>query len=167
MKKILVLHGIKLMNEVGPQDPERIRRLVEITGFFYPAEVDVAEELVRERLAKGSSSGYHFVLAEHYGRFAGYTCYGPIACTRSSYDLYWIAVHPDLQGRGLGRRLLKETERLIRLAGGTRIYVETSERPQYAFTRLFYENHGYRPESVLEHFYGPNEAKVTYCKTFS
>ncbi|MBN1847657.1 MAG: GNAT family N-acetyltransferase [Deltaproteobacteria bacterium] len=164
LERTPLLHGIHLQYDVGPADPEKIRRLVDITGFFYPAEVDVAEELVRERLAKGPASGYHFVLAEHYGRLVGYTCYGPIACTESSYDLYWIAVHPDFQGRGLGRRVLKESERLIRQAGGSRIYVETSERPQYASTRAFYESQGYRPESVLENFYGPNEAKITYCR---
>jgi ribosomal protein S18 acetylase RimI-like enzyme len=158
------LHGVKFRYELEPVDPERIRRLVEITGFFYPTEVDLAEELVKERLSKGPVSGYHFVLAESYGRLAGYGCFGPIPCTATSYDLYWIAVHPDFQGRGLGKRLIKEIERLVQEAGGTRIYVETSQRPQYASTRAFYENRGYRKESVLEDFYGPGEARVTYCK---
>jgi hypothetical protein len=45
--------------------------------------------------------------------------------------------------------------------------VETSQRPQYASTRAFYENRGYRNESVLEDFYGPGEARVTYCKVLT
>ncbi|MGA7145333.1 MAG: GNAT family N-acetyltransferase [Desulfobacterales bacterium] len=159
-----ILHGVKFRYDLEPADPERIRRLVEVTGFFYPAEVDLAEELVKERLSNGPVSGYYFVLAEFYGRLAGYGCFGPIPCTATSYDLYWIAVHPDFQGRGLGRRLLKEIERLVQEAGGTRIYVETSQRLQYAATRTFYENRGYRQESVLEDFYGPGDARVTYCK---
>ena len=105
------LHGIVKRYEVEARDTERIARLVRITGFFNDAEVEVAAELVQERLAKGDTSGYHFILAEHYGRLAGYACYGPIAGTASSYDLYWIAVHPDYQGKGLGRRLLTDTER--------------------------------------------------------
>ncbi|MCG2778221.1 MAG: GNAT family N-acetyltransferase, partial [Desulfobacterales bacterium] len=40
-----------------------------------------------------------------------------------SYDLYWIAVPPDFQGKGLGRRLLKEVEKRISSAGGKRSYV--------------------------------------------
>ena len=59
---------------------------------------------------------------------------------------------------------MKEIERLVQETGGTRIYVETSQRPQYAATQAFYENRGYRQESVLEDFYGPGDAKVTYCK---
>ena len=158
------LHGVVFRYELQPQDPERICRLTEITGFFSTAEVEVAVELVNERLAKGVPSGYHFVIAEHYGRLAGYACYGPVACTASSYDLYWIAVHPDYQGKGLGRRILKETERLIRESSGTRIYVETSQRVQYASTRAFYENCGYRQETVLADFYAPGDGKVVYCK---
>jgi ribosomal protein S18 acetylase RimI-like enzyme len=164
MSKKGVLHDIKYLYEVGPDDPERIRELVEVTGFFYAAEIDVAEELVRERLAKGGESGYHFVLAEFNGRLVAYTCYGPIACTASSNDLYWIAVHPDFQGMGHGKMLLKETERLIRQAGGTRVYAETSQRSQYASTRAFYEDRGYHQESLLPDFYGPGDGKVTYCK---
>jgi len=161
------LHGVVFRYELQPQDPERIRRLTEITGFFSTAEVEVAVELVNERLAKGVPSGYHFVLAEHYGRLAGYACYGPVACTASSYDLYWIAVHPDYQGKGLGRRILKETERLIRESSGSRVYVETSQRVQYASTRAFYENCGYRQETVLVDFYAPGDGKVVYCKALT
>jgi acetoin utilization deacetylase AcuC-like enzyme/GNAT superfamily N-acetyltransferase len=161
------LHGIVKRYDVEPRDAERIAALVRITGFFNPAEVEVAAELVQERLAKGPTSGYQFILAEHYGRLAGYACYGPIPGTASSYDLYWIAVHPDFQGKGLGRRLLTETEQRVTRAGGTRIYVETSQRVQYASTRAFYEGCGYRLESVLSDFYAPGDGKVTYCKTFA
>jgi GNAT superfamily N-acetyltransferase len=124
-------------------------------------------ELAQERLTKGDPSGYHFILAEQYGRLAGYTCYGPIPCTRNSFDLYWIAVHPEYQRKGLGRRLIRETEARIRKAGGNRIYVDTSQRDQYASTRAFYEGCGYRLETVLKDFYAPEDGKVIYCKVLS
>jgi acetoin utilization deacetylase AcuC-like enzyme/GNAT superfamily N-acetyltransferase len=158
------MHGLRWRDALQPQDPERIRRLVTVTGFFNTAEVEIAEELVRERLARGDESGYYFVMAEHYGRLVGYSCYGPIAGTANSFDLFWIAVHPDFQRRGLGRKLIKESERRIHKAGGRRIYVETSERAEYASTRIFYENNGYRLESLLKDFYAPGDGKATYCK---
>ncbi|MBN1626417.1 MAG: GNAT family N-acetyltransferase, partial [Deltaproteobacteria bacterium] len=155
---------IRLRYEATPQDAEAIRRLTESTGFFYPYEVDVAEELVLERLSKGDASGYYFIFAEQGGRVIGYTSYGPIACTASSFDFYWIAVNPDFQGKGLGKMLVDETERLIRAARGERIYVETSQRPLYDGTRAFYERCGYTAESILKDFYGPGDGKVTYRK---
>jgi len=155
---------VDLREAVSEDDPKRIRRLVEVTGMFSKQEIEMAQELVKERLAKGSQSGYDFLIAEHYGRLIGYTCYGPIPCTQGSYDLYWIAVHPDYHRRGLGRRLIEETERRIRKTGGSRIYVDTSQRAQYASTRVFYENCGYRLEGVLKDFYAPGDGKVIYCK---
>jgi len=159
------LQGIQLRYELQSDDPGRIRHLVEITGFFSKEEVDVAEELAQERLARAAASGYYFVIAEQYGRLVGYTCYGRIPCTTGSYDLYWIAVHPDVQGKGLGQRLLQETEHRIRDAGGSRIYADTSQRLQYASTRAFYENAGYRLDAVLTEFYAPGDNKVIYCKS--
>jgi len=158
------IQDLRFRYEAMLADAETVRRLTEATGFFYPYEVDVAEELVLERLSKGDASGYYFVFAEQDGRVIGYTCYGPIACTASSFDFYWIAVNPDFQGKGLGRVLVNETERLIRDAKGVRIYVETSQRPLYDSTRAFYERCGYAAESILEDFYGPGDGKVTYGK---
>jgi acetoin utilization deacetylase AcuC-like enzyme/GNAT superfamily N-acetyltransferase len=161
------LHGLILRFELAPQDDERIRSLVQITGFFSEAEIMVAQELARERMAKGPASGYHFVMAEQYGRLVGYACFGPIPGTAASYDLYWIAVHPDVQGRRLGHRLIQECERLIGESGATRIYVETSQRVQYASTHAFYENVGYHLEAVIEDFYAPGDGKAVYCKVLS
>ncbi len=160
------IHGVKFRYEPEAADTERVRRLVEITGFFHADEVLIAAELVEERVNRGTDSGYEFIFADHYGRMAGYVCFGPIPCTASSFDLYWIAVHPDFQGRGLGHHLLKEAEKRIRKAGGTRIYVDTSQRDQYAATRAFYENCGYRMETVLTDFYSPGDGKAVYCKVF-
>lgn len=158
------LKGVAFRCDVLPRDVDDVRRLVEKSGFFRGDEIAVAVELVSERLSRGPESGYHFVIAEVRGRLAGYVCYGPIPCTASSFDLYWIAVDPQIQGRGLGKALLHEAEQLIRKMGGDRVYVETSSRDQYQSTRIFYERCGYRKASVLDDFYGPDDGKVTYLK---
>jgi GNAT superfamily N-acetyltransferase len=153
-----------LRDEVVASDAAAVREIVASTGMFYDYETDVAVELVDERLRKGPASGYCFVLAELDGRVVGYACYGPIACTLHSYDLFWIVVHQQFQGHGLGRLLLEESERQIAAAGGRRIYVETSGRDQYLPTRTFYEHTRYERVSTLEDFYGPGDDKVTYLK---
>lgn len=153
--------------EVTPADRQTVRAIVESTGFFSAAEIDVAVELVDERLAKGEPSGYHFVLLEAAGQTLGFACYGPIPATAASFDLYWIVTHNARQGAGIGRRLLAESERLIQAAGGRRVYVDTSSRPQYTPTRAFYEHNGYQCAAVLDDFYAPGDGKVIYLKVLA
>ena len=128
---------------------ERVREIVVSSGFFSEAEIEVAVELVQERLNKGVESGYHFLFAEQDQKVAGYSCFGPIPCTVESYDIYWIAVQQELRRSGLGVEILKKVEEKIREMGGKRIYVETSSREQYRPTRSFYRRCGYRREATL------------------
>lgn len=150
--------------DVVAADCDRVRELAAATGFFHADEVEIAVELVDERVRKGAASGYEFVLAEQDGRLIAYSCFGPIPCTRTSFDLYWIAVHPALQGKGLGRAVLDETERRIREMGGTRMYAETSSRPQYLSTRVFYERTGFTLAEQLDDFYDLGDGRCTYLK---
>ena len=155
---------IELRHEAIPDDLSAVGNIVAATGFFNAAEVAIAVELVEERLEMGPASGYFFVFAEEAGRVLGYTCYGPIDGTESSFDLFWIAIDPTQQGRGLGRLLMDETERLIRAMGGKRVYAETSGRAQYEPTREFYLRLGFDREAELADFYAPGDAKVFFVK---
>src|SRR3954468_9257707 len=105
------LHPLRY--DVRPHDAVAVREIVSSTGFFHDFEIDVAVELVQERLVQGLASGYYFVFSDDpaTGRAIGYACFGPIPCTVGSFDLYWIAVHNDWRGRGLGTRLMREAER--------------------------------------------------------
>jgi len=152
--------------EVRPQDREAVGLLVAATGFFSTEEIDIARELVEERLKKGDSSGYFFLFAEETNNLVGYACFGPIPGTVHSFDLYWIAVHPSGQGRGIGRALLEAAEQVMAARGAQRIYVDTSSRPQYAPTRLFYTACGYREAAFLEDFYAPRDGKIIFVKAF-
>ncbi len=158
--------GLTYRREVRPSDRACVRAIVEATGFFSRTEEDIAVELVDEHLARGErESGYYFLFAEAQGEVLGYTCFGPILGTAMSYDLFWIAVLPRWYRRGIGRKLLAESERLILLDGGRRVYVETSSRPQYETTRAFYRSQGYREDAFLQDFYAPGDGKVIYVKS--
>ena len=146
-------------------DIEDVTHLLDGTGFFYNEEIAIAGELIQERLEKGAASGYFFIFAhDRNGKLAGYTCYGPVPLTRSSYDLYWIAVRSGEQGKGLGKRLLVMSEDDMRSLGGTRVYADTSSREQYRPTREFYSRSGYREAALLEDFYAPGDGKVIFEK---
>lgn len=149
---------------VKPSDVEAIRAIVASTGFFHDFEIDVAVELVEDRVQKGDASDYHFVIAEQNGAVVGYTCYGLIACTVGSFDLYWIAVDNRARGGGIGRALIEQTESRIAKLDGRRIYIETSGRELYRPTQGFYRRCGYEIEAVLKDFYAPGDDKVIFSR---
>jgi len=99
---------LNIRREPLPEDRENVRRLVESTGVFSPVEIEVAVELIDDRLSRGPASDYHFLFAEQAGRVVGYACYGRIPLTAASFDLYWIAVDRSLPGGGIGRALLSK-----------------------------------------------------------
>jgi GNAT superfamily N-acetyltransferase len=150
--------------EVEPADVSRIAAMVEVTGFFRPDEVAVAVELVEARLTRGDASEYFFVFAMQGDDTIGYACYGPIGCTIGSIDLYWIVVDPAAQGRGVGRGLVTEVERLCRTQGSRKIYIETSDKPQYAPTREFYLRCGYKIDALQKDFYDDGDDKLVLVK---
>jgi GNAT superfamily N-acetyltransferase len=157
----------RFRSSVSEKDLLAVRKIAESTGFFYPEEVDTAVELVEDRLTKGPRCGYHFLFAEDGGRPVGFACFGPIPLTQESYDLYWIVVAGDHRGKGLGTELLEQAEEAIAAFGGTRVYIETSARPQYAPTRQFYLARGYVLVAQLQDFYAPGDGKDMYLKVLA
>ncbi len=147
-----------------PADIEAVRLLAARTGFFRPDEIDVAAELVEERLAKGAASGYYFYFAETDAVLAGYVCYGPTPCTIGSFDLYWIVVDKDFQGQGLGLSLAAMAEESARSMGGRRMYVDTSGRELYRPTQRFYVKAGYVEAARLSDFYDIGDDKIIFQK---
>jgi len=157
--------GLSLREEPIATDREAIRRIVADSGFFTDAEVDIAIELVDERLAKGPASGYEFVFIESPESVVGYACYGEIPCTTGSYDLYWVAVDKSQQRRGLGKLLVELVEDRLRKNAGRKVYIETSSKPLYDPTRAFYTRCGYHEVATFPDFYAPGDGKVVYEKS--
>lgn len=158
------INNLIIRDEVYPEDVKNVRLLAQLSGFFTDEEIDVAVELVEERLNKGIKSGYNFIFAQLDDIVVGYTSFGKIACTDASFDLYWIIVHKDYQGYKIGKTLLQRTEEEIKKIGGKRIYVETSSRAQYEPTRNFYLGQSYKEEAVFKDFYRVGDGKVIYLK---
>jgi ribosomal protein S18 acetylase RimI-like enzyme len=142
-------------------DRGRIEEITRAVGLFREDEVPVALEVFDGAVA--GSADYVALGAEHEGRLAGWICWGPTPCTLGTFDLYWMAVDPTLQGVGIGSALVLAMER--RLADIARlIVVETAGRPEYAPTRGFYQTRGYRAVARIPDFYAPGDDQVVYVK---
>ena len=156
---------IVFRGEPVPADRERLREMLVSTKAFYRREIDVAIELLDDRLKKGVKSEYIFLFCEIDGKTAGYTCYGPITMTKGRFDLYWIAVDARMQGLGVGSALLLEAEKKMAELGCRHIYAETASKKKYAPTREFYRKNGYFFVALVPEYYAPGDDKLIFMKT--
>jgi GNAT superfamily N-acetyltransferase len=156
--------NIKFRTEPVQSDIERVREIVDSTKFFYDHEVEIASELVAERLQFGTSTEYYFVFADVDGLTVAYSCFGPITMSDTSFDLYWIATHNDYRGKGIGKKLLEETCRHAKEMGCKIIIAETSGLDHYAPTRSFYLNNKFILEAQLKDFYKMGDDKLFYTR---
>ena len=164
------------LRHLSATDRGRIEEITRAVGLFREDEIPVALEVFDDAVGVGpraDPSGvategdpYEALGAEIDGILAGWICWGPTPCTLATYDLYWMAVDPALQGAGIGTALIREMEH--RLAERARlIVVETAGRPDYAATRRFYEARGYRTTATIPDFYAPGDDQVVFVKQVS
>lgn len=147
------------------EDRDHLLRLVEATRAFSAAEVGVAMELIDLALQRPGQTDYHFRCIEDTdGRLAGYMCYGEIPLSDRCWDLYWIAVDPALQGRGLGARMVRFMEEDLRERHARKIFIETGGKASYTPTRGFYESLGYREIARVPDFFAVGDDKVIFGK---
>ena len=141
-------------------DRAEIERIVRATGAFREDEVAVAMELVDA----DASEGYRFVVAEVEGTVAGYACFGATPLTIGTWDLYWIAVDPGMQGRKIGRALFDAAVEAVRAEDGRMLLIETGGKASYDATRSAYLAWGCVEVARVPGFYEPGDDKVVYMR---
>lgn len=146
-------------------DRAAVLRLLRATDMFTEAEVAVAEEQLDIFLGQPAQKDYDIVVvADEADGVAGFLSWGPTPLTEGTYDLYWMAVAPDRQGRGHGKALVRWLEDRVRAEKGRLIVIETSSQPKYHPTRAFYLGLGYAEAARIPDFYKPGDARVIYTK---
>jgi ribosomal protein S18 acetylase RimI-like enzyme len=150
-------------------DRPAILRIVTAVGNFRPAEVAVAMELVDLGLSE-DDRGYRFAVAlgaAESDEVLGYASYGQAPMTDAVYELYWIAVDPAWQGRGVGRALLHTVERSVAACGGRMLLIDTESSDGYAAARRLYSAAGFTEEARIRDYYYPGVDKVTFGRKIS
>jgi ribosomal protein S18 acetylase RimI-like enzyme len=132
---------------------------------FTVEEIDVAIELIDIVLKDESQKDYKIhCMVDDQDHPMGYICYGPTPITQGTFDLYWILVDPNLQGQGIGSKLLDFLEEVVREKGGRMILADTSTLPQYEKTKNFYLQNGFQEVARVPDYYYPGNDRVTFCK---
>lgn len=138
--------------------------ILRATGVFRDDEVQVALEVL-DICFDTPGQDYTALGAFTQGRdLLGYVIYGATPLASGTFDLYWIAVSPEAQGRGVGTLLLQEVERRIARLDGRLVIIETSSLPAYDATRAFYLRRGYAEVARVPDFYAPGDDRVIFAR---
>lgn len=154
------------MFEIGPsraRERGAVDYITRATGAFVGEELDTPTRLFDEYLEDPAApDGYKFLSCRLARHTIGFACYGVADFTVGTYDLYWIAVHPDHQGAGAARVLFRGVIDSLREVGGRLLMIWTSGRPSYARARRFYESVGCELEATIRDFYAPGDDLCIY-----
>ncbi len=164
-----------MIREVKKEDREPIIRLIRATKNFSDAEILIAEELIDICTERPEQKDYFAYVATSPlplplprggagERLAGFLLLGPTPATTGTYDMYWIAVDPEFQGRGIAQALDDHAVQFVRGRGGYLIIAETSSQPSYKRTRAFYAKQQYEVLAHIRDYYKPGDDLIIFGK---
>lgn len=158
-----------MLNPPQPSEVEMLVALSEATGFFNADEVKTVREMLDAYFENPTGGEYIWLVYREHADAPprGFACYGPVSFAVGTYDLYWIAVDRAFQDKKIGSALLAGMEQDLMQRGARQIYIETSDKPQYAPTRAFYERRGYTRVAHFRDYYAVGDGKVIYFKALS
>jgi len=152
-----------MIRKLVEDDRDKIKQILIDTNNFNDEEINIALELVNIYINDDSQKDYEIFVDDENG-IRGYVCIGPRPLTSGTYDLYWIAVNPKVQSKGVGSGLIKFVEDHLKQKNGRLILIETSGKPSYEKERKFYEKNYYEMLVNIKDFYCIGDSLVIYGK---
>jgi aminoglycoside 6'-N-acetyltransferase I len=146
-------------------DKKTILEILRATNVFSDEEIAIAQELLEIYVNEPNQNDYEiFSYVDEHDKILGYVCIGPTPATQGTYDMYWIAVAPNVHSKGIGTALLRFTEEYIKKKNGYLLLAETSSTEKYFSTRAFYENKGFQLLARIRAYYKRGDDLMIYGK---
>ena len=155
---------IPTIRPITNADTDAIIDLTVRTGMFKPYEIETLREVLDDYHAGNHEIGHRCDLSECDHQLIGYVYYAPAAMTERTWYIYWIAVEPTVQSRGLGRQLMGHVEAMIRREQARLLLIETSSTAHYEATRAFYTRLNYPLMATVEDYYADGDSMMIYGK---
>lgn len=152
----------RLLRPAASADQAAILGLAVSSGLFQPQETGPLDGMLSDYFAGRLEDHYWIVLEDGDVIAAAYVA--PEMMTDGAWNLYFIAVARDRQGRGDGTDLLTHVEAMLRDRGERLLLVETSGLNGFERTRAFYRKQGYDEEARIRDFYSAGDDKIVFRK---
>jgi len=151
------------MNEIRKvvkQDGAALKEVLNSIELF-PAEM--LDDMISDYFNNPESQDIWFTATQNDQPIAIGYC-APEKLTEGTYNLFAIGVRNDIQGKGIGRKMMAYLEDQLKQNGNRILIVETSGTDDFKLTRKFYENLNYTKEAVIRDFWAAGDDKVIYWK---
>jgi len=155
-----------MIRRIKQSDKKVLEEMLNNISSFTSDEVSVAMELINVTLNFKEQKDYNIFVFTENEKILGYHCIGIRPLTDAVFDLYWIVVDNNKQGKGIGKKLMKHAEEFVLQNNGRWLLIETSSKDDYANTRNFYLNNNYKIVSQIDDFYKLNDSLIIYGKRF-
>ena len=153
-----------MIRRLKSADAEKIEKILNKIPQFTETEVRVAMELVNITATNKTQTDYYVFVYEVEGRVLGYYCIGRRPLTDGVYDLYWIAVDPASEIKGIGTILVEHAEKFALENNGRWLLAETSSRDSYSGTRSFYMRNKFTIVAEINDFYSVGDNLIVFGK---
>lgn len=140
-------------------DSDALIDLAIASGLFDPDQTDVLVKMLR------IPNENDVWLTDVDGELpVGVAYMAPEKMTNGTWNLYWIAIHPEHQQRGRGNALLDHIQKWLVQKQQRILLVETAGSDDFDYVRSFYANNGFEPEARIRDFYEEGVDKVVFRK---
>ncbi len=152
--------GLLSIRRVEPADLDSIHWIAASTGVASGSDIAAALERMDAAVVLGEDSAHQVYMLEDGGVPVGFMCFGSVARTQGTWQLFAIGVDSTGHGKGFGRHLLAYAESEVRRRGGRLLLVETSSSEADAGAVAFYERTGFGLMARIVGFFRQGEDKL-------
>lgn len=148
-----------LIQPTAPDDIEGLQEVLDDTGLF-PSEM--LPDMLSPAFAGDTAAVWLTCHAD--GKPAGFCYTEPEEMTEGTWNMRALAVHPSLQGQGLGSALVTAAEENLKENGHRLMIVDTSGTEDFVQTRRFYAQNGFEEEARIRDFWAAGDDKIIFRK---
>lgn len=153
-----------MIRQATANDKDSLLAIALATGLFTPEALAGFGEMMDDQLSGADEQCW---IADDEGGIVGAAYYAPEPFAEGVWNLYFIGVHPDKQGKGRGSALIQYVEERLQKRGDRLLLVETSAQDSFESTRAFYRKNGYDEEARIRDYYKAGDDKIIFCKSLN
>ncbi len=148
------------IRKVVKNDIEGLKAVLNKVELFPPEMLD---DMISDYLNNPQTEEIWFTTIEGDKPISIGYC-APEQLTDRTFNLYAIGVQENLQGQGVGKKMMRFIEEYLQSRGNRVLIVETSSMPEFDLTRKFYHKIGYTQEAVIRDFWKEGDDKIIFWK---